>query len=167
MRRGIAVAAAGLAACAVFRPPEGRPSGRAGWLVYRVGSLGFEAPEGWSAGGGATRVSLEAPDGNARLVVSVAEERFPDERTCLAAAEEELRRGEGELSRVRRHPTTLAGRRAWAQEADQGTWHGWAFGLCDGGVQYRIFLVGRTPAAPETIEVHRALVERVRIGGAP
>jgi len=166
MRRVIGVAAAAaLASCAILRPPEGRPSERAGWLVYRVGALGFEAPEGWSASGGATRVSLEAPDGNARLVVSVVEERFPDQRTCLAAAEEELRRGEGELSRVRRYPSTLAGRRAWAQEADQGPWHGWAYGLCDGGVQYRIFLAGRTPAAPEVLEVQRALVERARVGG--
>ncbi|HSN92452.1 MAG TPA: hypothetical protein VLS93_14565 [Anaeromyxobacteraceae bacterium] len=165
MKRAIAAAAAAALACAIFRPVEGRPSGRAGWLAYRVGAVAFEAPEGWRAWGGPTRVTVEAPDGNARLVVSQVEDRFPDERACLAAAEEELRRGEAGLSRVRRHATTLAGRRAWTQEADQGPWHGWAFGVCDGGVQYRAFLVSRTPTPPETVEVHRALVDRIRIGG--
>jgi hypothetical protein len=32
-------------------------------------------------------------------------------------------------------------------------------------VQYRVFLVSRTPTPPETVEVHRALVDRIRIGG--
>ena len=163
--RGLAAAAVALAACALFRPPEGRPSGRAGWLVYQVGALAFEAPEGWRASGDARRVTLEAPDEGARLVVSAVEERFRDEKACLSAAEEELRRGEGALTRVRRHATTLGGRRAVAQEADQGPWHGWAYGLCDGGAQYRIFLVGLSPVRPEVLEVQRALLEKLHIGG--
>lgn len=161
----LAAAAAALASCALFRPPESRPSDRAGWLVYRVGAVAFEGPESWRASGGETRVTLEAPDGEARLVVSEVEERFADEKACLAAAEEELRRGAEPLSRVRRHATTVAGRRAVGQEADQGPWHGWAYGLCDGRTQYRLFLVGLSPVRPEVLEVQRALHERLRIGG--
>jgi hypothetical protein len=167
MRRLIApaAAAAAMAACALFRPPESRPSDRAGWLVYQVGALAFEGPEGWRASGDARRVTLEAPDGGGRLVVSQVDERFPDEKACLAAAEEELRRGAEALTRVRRHATAIAGRRAVGQEADQGPWHGWAWGLCDGGDQYRLFLVGLSPVRPEVLEVQRALLERLRIGG--
>jgi hypothetical protein len=161
----LAAAAAALASCALLRPPESRPSDRAGWLVYRVGAVSFEGPAAWRASGGERRVTLEAPDGGARLVVSEVEELFADERACLAAAEEELRRGAESLTRVRRHTTSLAGRRAVAQEADQGPWHGWAWGLCHGGAQYRVFLAGFSPARPEVLEVQRALLERLRIGG--
>lgn len=160
-----ALVAGALPGCAALRGPEGRPSGRAGWLVYEVGGLRFEAPDGWRSSGGDGRVRLDAPGGDARLDVSRVDERYADERACLAAAREALRRGQGELERVRRHETTLAGRPAVAQEADTAGWHGWAYGLCDGGVQYRIFFTGRSPLAQDAAEAYRILVASVRVGG--
>jgi hypothetical protein len=156
--------------CATFRDffagaPKGRPSGRAGWLVYDVAGLRFEAPDGWRASGSERRLVLESPDGGARLEAYVVEERFADGKACLLAAEDALRRKDGELERVRRHPTTFAGKPAVAQEADAGAWHGWAWGFCDGGVQYRIFLAGRSPVAPEVVEAYRTLVGTARVGG--
>jgi hypothetical protein len=172
MRRILALASAAvaLAGCATLRdlvsaPPRGEPSGRPGWLVYDVGGLRFEAPESWRASGGDGRVKLEAPDGGARLEASIAEERFADEKTCIADAEDELRRGEAGLERVRRHPTTFAGKPGISQEADASGWHGWAYGICDGGVQYRIFFAGRSPLPPEVVEVYRTLVKTARVGG--
>jgi hypothetical protein len=166
----IAVAVAALAGCASLRelvspPPKGDPSGRPGWLVYEVRGLRFEAPETWRASGGDGKVKLEAPDGGARLEASMAEGRYVDEKTCLAGVEDELRRGEAGLERVRRHPTTFAGKPGISQEADASGWHGWAFGICDGGVQYRVFFAGRSPLAPEVIDVYRTLVQSARVGG--
>jgi hypothetical protein len=68
---------------------------------------------------------------------------------------------------VRRHPSTFAGRKAVAQEADHGGWHGWAWATCDRGEQYRVFLSGRTPVSRETIEVQRRLVATARLEGSP
>jgi hypothetical protein len=156
--------------CATFRNffsggPRGAPSGRAGWLVYDVGGLRFEAPAGWSTSGGPDRIVLEAPDGGAKLEAHVVDERFADAKTCLAEAEEALRKSDPGLERVRRHPSTFAGVPAVAQEADSGAWHGWAWGVCDGGKQYRVFLAGRSPVAADVVEAYRTLVASARVGG--
>ncbi len=164
------LALAALVGCATVRDafapaPVGAPSGRAGWLVYPLRDLRFEAPAGWSASGGERRVSLEAPDGKARLEVSYAERDFPDERACLAAAEEKLGQQQGALERGRRHPTRVAGRSAHALEGDQGGWHVWAWVVCDGGAQYRVFFTAASPASAEAIDVSRAVVATARLGG--
>jgi hypothetical protein len=149
-----------------FAPaPEGKPSGREGWLVYQLRDLRFEAPAGWRASGGERRVAFEAPGGNARLELTYPEPDFRDERACLAGAEEKLRSQEGALERARRHPTRFAGRPAQTLEADRGGWHVWAWAACDGGVQYRVFFTAATPAPQEAIEAYRALVASARIGG--
>ncbi len=157
--------AVALAACAGARPVQGRPSGREGWLVYTLRDLRFEAPAAWRAAGDERRLSLEAPDGRARLEVTVPEPVFPDERTCLAAAEAKLSEQQGSLERARRHPTRFAGRPAQTLEADQGGWHVWALAACDGGAQYRIFFTAATPASAEALEAWRAFVQSGRIGG--
>jgi uncharacterized protein YceK len=158
-----------LGGCATVRnvfskPPEGRPTGKAGWLEYRVSELRFEAPEAWSTSGGPQHLSLEAPDGAGRLEVSRAETNFADEKSCLADAEAVLRRGDA-MERVRRHPTRLGGIPALTIEGDQGGWHVWAWAACDGGTQYQLFFTARTPATPPVLEAHRALVTTVRVGG--
>jgi hypothetical protein len=175
MRRSAygAALAAGLlaiAGCAgvrqAFSPgPAGEPSGREGWLIYTVGDLRFEAPAGWQASGDGGHVSLGAPDGRARLEVTRVETSFGSEGECLARADEALRRGEAQLQRVRRHPTKVAGLRGVTQEADQGGWHGWAYAVCEGPVQYRMFFTTLSPATPDAQEAYRTLVQTVRIGG--
>ncbi len=164
---GAAIAAAGCGTLRsmVSKPPEGKPSGRAGWLVYEVGGLRFEAPEAWRASGGGGRIRLDAPDGEARLDAWVVEERFADQRACLAAAGEALRKGEADLERPRTHETTLAGRPAVGQEGDASGWHGWRYGLCDGATQYRVLFAGRSPLPASVLEAYRALVASVRVGG--
>lgn len=164
------VAPLALAGCATFRDaftpaPVGAPSTRAGWLVYTLRDLRVEAPAGWAASGGERRFTLEAPDGKARLEVSHPERDFPDEKACLAAADEKLRGQQGSLERGRLHATRLGGRPGHALEGDQGGWHVWAWAACDGGVQYRIFLTAATPASADAIEVSRAVVASARIGG--
>lgn len=154
-----------VAGCAGIGAPAGQPSGREGWLVYTVGDLQFEAPATWRARGNAGNLTLEAPDGNAKLQVTRAETSFGSEGACLAQAEDQLRRGEAQLERVRRHPTQVAGRRAITQEADQAGWHGWAYAVCDGPIQYRMFFTALTPAPPDVLEAYRTLVRSVRIGG--
>ncbi len=170
--RAFAAAAAlvALAGCATikdaFAPaPVGKPSGREGWLVYGLGSLQFEAPAGWHASGGERKMKLEAPDGRARLEISYPETPFPDERACLAAADQKLAAEAGQLERARRHPTRFGGVAAQTLEADQGGWHVWAWAACDGGVQYQVFLTARTPAPADVIETYRALVGTARVGG--
>lgn len=165
-RAGAALAiAALLSACGGLRPVQGRPSGREGWLGYAVGDLRFQAPAPWRASGAERRLSLEAPDGRARLEVSVLESRFPDERSCLAAAEQKLAAQQAGMERARRHPSRLGGRPAQILEADQGGWHVWAVAACDGGVQYRVFLTAASPAGPDAIEAWRTLLQSSRIGG--
>jgi hypothetical protein len=164
------LALAAATGCATLRDafapaPVGTPSGRVGWLVYSLRDLRFEAPAAWSPSGGERRVTLEAPDGKARLEISYPEPDFGDERACLAAAEEKLGQQQGALERGRRHPTRLAGRSGHALEGDQGGWHVWAWAVCDGGVQYRVFFTAATPASAEAIEVSRAVVASARIGG--
>jgi hypothetical protein len=165
----LAAAALWLGGCAGVRrlfspPPEGVPSARPGWLVYPVGALRLEAPAGWSVSGEARRLVLDA--GDARLEVWVVDGRFGDGKGCLAAAEEALERGEGQLARVRRHTTTLGGRPAVMQEADAGGWHGWAYAVCDGGVQHRLFFTGRSPIPAPLLDAWHEVVKGVRLGGA-
>jgi len=93
------------------------------------------------------------------------EEPFADGAACLAAAEEALARGAAQLSRVRRHQTKLAGRAAVMQEADDGGWHGWAYAVCQGGVQHRLFFTGRSPIAADLLEAWREVVASARLGG--
>lgn len=169
---GLALGAllASAAGCAGLRslvsPPRGAPTGRPGWLAWSAGDLRFEAPEGWSASGDGRRLELDA-GGAARLRAWAVEERFQDEKACLAAAEAALARGEDRLSRVRRHATRLAGRPAVVQEADDGGWHGWAYAVCRGGEQHRLFFTGRSPIPAELLADWRALVASARLGGDP
>lgn len=168
--RGLLILLLALSGCAAIKDalapaPVGKPSGREGWLVYELRDLRFEAPAGWRPSGGERRMTLESPDGKARLEVSYPAPDFADERACLAAAEEKLRQQEGTLERARRHPTRFAGRPAQTLEADQQGWHVWAFAACEGGSQYRVFFTAATPAAPEALEAYRALVASARIGG--
>ena len=160
-----------LSACRTVReafapPPQGQPTGREGWSAYTVGDLRIEAPAAWRPHGTAERLELESPDGSARLQVRRAEDRLAGEKACLAAAEEALSASEANLSRPRLHPTTVAGRRAMVLEADQGDrGHGWAWAVCDGGVQYRIFLSGASPLSKDVLEAYRTLLATARIGG--
>lgn len=165
MRRALPALAAALLSCAGSATIRGTPSARPGWLAYAVQGLRLEAPASWKAGGDARRLTLEAPDGHARLEVTVPEGAYRDERACLAAAEERLAAGAGGLERARVHPSRLAGRPAQALEADRGGWHVWALAACDGAVQYRIFFAALTPAPPGVLEVWRNLVQGARIGG--
>ncbi len=169
-RSAFLVLVALLAGCATMREaftpaPQGKPSAREGWLVYELRDLRFEAPAGWHPSGAERRMTLEAPDGKARLEVSVADNDFPDERACLAAAEEKLKAQSGSLERARLHPTRFAGRPAQTLEADQGGWHLWAIASCDGGVQHRVFFTAATPAEPEALEAWKTLLASARIGG--
>jgi hypothetical protein len=157
--------AAALPACRGARPVEGRPSPRAGWLVYGLRDLRFEAPAAWRATGDERRVALEDPGGRVRLELTVPEAPFADERACLAAADERLARSQATLERARRFPTRFAGLSAQSLEADQGGWHVWAIAACDGGTQYRIFFTAATPATPEAIEAWKTLRSSARIGG--
>lgn len=159
-----ALLVAGLLACAGARAARGTPSGRPGWLVYAVRDLRLEAPGSWAGTGDERGLTLSAPDGRARLEVTVAGS-YPDERACLADADDRLASGAGTLERARRHPTRLAGRPAQTLEADRGGWHVWAVAACDGGVQYRIFLTAATPASADALELWRALMQGARIGG--
>ncbi|HEX9309075.1 MAG TPA: hypothetical protein VF894_16390 [Anaeromyxobacter sp.] len=164
-RLALPLLAAALAACGGVRPLQGRPSGRDGWLVYGLRDLRFEAPATWHASGDDRRVALEAPGGGARLEISIPEQGFANERTCLAAAEEKLGAQQGTLERARRHPTRFGGRPAQTLEADQRGWHVWALAACDGGVQYRVFFTAATPAPAEAIETWRTLLQSARLGG--
>ena len=148
------------AACAGGGGPEGiqsRPAGDEGMLVFTVGRLSFEGPAAWEASGDFRRVRLVSPQSAARIDVQVTDRAYRDDRECLAQANEALERGQGSLSGVRRHATRLAGRRAVVQEADQAGWHGWAWAVCDGGEQYRLFFTGRSPLGEEELRVSRLL----------
>ncbi|HEY6098575.1 MAG TPA: hypothetical protein VIW03_04055 [Anaeromyxobacter sp.] len=159
-----------LAGCAAVREalapaPVGKPSGRDGWLVYELRDLRFEGPATWRPSGGDRRVALEGPDGKARLEITYADKEFVDEKACLAEADDKLRQQAGAFERARRHPTRFAGRPAQTLEGDQGGWHVWAFAVCDGGVQYRVFFTATSPASPEALDAYRTLVESARVGG--
>lgn len=168
MSRRIAGAAALaiLAAACARVGPVSRPTPDGKSRIYTVGGLSFEIPASWSSDGDPRRVKLTSPGGDARMEVKASTTPgTPAE--CLAGAEEALERGSASLSGVRRHPTTFAGRKAIAQEAEQGGWHGWAWATCDRGEQYRVFLSGRAPVSRDTIEVQRRLVATARLGGTP
>jgi hypothetical protein len=137
--------------------PSSRPSGDEGMLLYTVGRLTFEAPAGWPARGDPRHVLLTSPGNDARVDAQVSDRTFPDDASCLAHAEDSLARGTAGLSNVRRHQTTLAGRKAVVQEADQGPWHGWAWAVCDGGEQYRVFFTGLSPLKEEAVRAVRLL----------
>jgi hypothetical protein len=145
--------------------PRGTPSSRGGWLVYGLRDLRLEAPASWTAEGDPRRLTLVAAGGRARLEVIVPEAAYPDERACLAAADDRMATAAGSLDRARRHPTKLSGRPAHSLEADRGGWHVWALAACDGGVQYRIFFTAESPAPPEVVDVWRSLLQGARIGG--
>jgi hypothetical protein len=172
-RRLAAAASLGLAlsGCAGLREllgpaPEGRPGARDGWLAYEVAGLAVEVPAGWRPSGGAERLSFDVPGGVARLeVTSLAATEGSDE-ACLEAAEAALERGAAGLTRVRRHRTSVAGRPAVVQEADQGGWHGWAYGLCRAGRQYRLFFAGRSPIEAPLLADWREVLRAVRFGGS-
>ncbi len=169
MRRGLAGAAlvaAGLAASCARVSPVSRPTPDGAARVYAVAGLSFEAPASWSADGDARAVKLRSPEGDAVVEVKATAVKGPA-ADCLAAAGAALERGSTSLAGVRRHDSTFAGRKAVAQEADQGGWHGWAWATCAGGEQYRVFLAGRAPVSRETIDAQRRLVASARIGGAP
>ncbi|BDG06333.1 hypothetical protein [Anaeromyxobacter oryzae] len=164
-----ALAVAVLSGCAGIRealspPPQGKPSGREGWLVYGVGALRFEAPAAWQPTGSARHLKLENPGATARLEVSTPETTYADQKACLAAAEEVLAKASS-LERVRRHETTFGGARALTLEGDSGGWHVWAWAACDGGTQYQVFFTAQTPAPAPVIEAYRTLTSTARIGG--
>jgi hypothetical protein len=142
---------------AVEAGPVSRASGDEGMVLYTVGRLTFEAPAAWQARGDPRRVLLTSAAGDARVDAQFVDRAFADDAACLAHAEDALARGAGGLGNVRRHPTTLAGRKAVVQEADQGAWHGWAWAVCDGGEQYRLFFTGLSPLKDEAVRAVRLL----------
>jgi len=89
------------------------------------------------------------------------------EAECLADAEAVLGRGAAGLTNARRHATSFAGRRGVTQEGDQGGWHGWAYAVCEGTTQYRIWFSGLSPMGPEALEAHRMLVASAQLGASP
>ncbi len=167
---GVVLLAASLSGCMVVQrvsepTPPSRPAADEGMLIYTVGDFSFEVPKDWEAHGAAGHVEAHPPDGTAKIDVREMEHALQNEKECLAAAQSALARGSGGLTNVRRHSTTVAGRRAVIQEADAGAWHGWAYAVCEGGRQYRIFLTGATPVKPETLDAFRLLVSSAQLGG--
>lgn len=155
--------------CAFFRDvvepaPKGTPAAREGWLVYPLERLQFEAPAAWTPAGSKRHLRLHAPDNAARLEVSTPDQPFADEKSCLADAEEKMKKTGG-LERVRRHATRFAGVPAHTLEGDQGGWHVWAWAACDGGTQYQVFFTAKSPAPAEVLDAHRTLVSSARVGG--
>jgi hypothetical protein len=163
---GAVVAAALLLVSCARVGPVSRPTPDGSARIYSVASLELEVPSGWRAEGDSRKVKAASPGGEAILEATATSVAGPAVR-CLEGAEEALVRGASSLTGVRRHATTFAGRKAVAQEADQGGWHGWAWATCDRGEQYRVFLSGRAPISRETIEVQRRLAATARMGGSP
>ena len=168
MKRAGLICAFVLAGCAAG--PSWRPSSDASMRVYTLGKLSFEAPADWTMRGTQSNVKLVSPDELARLEVRMLEVGA-SEPECMASAEHSLERGSPGLQKIRRSETTVAGRRALAQEADAPVagsatpWHGWAYAICDGGTQYRIFFTGLSPIAPDTLGVHRRVVSTAKLDG--
>jgi hypothetical protein len=152
---------------AVEEAPLSRPSGDEGMLMYTVGRLSFEAPAGWEAHGDAHHVLLVSPRSDVRIDGQVGREPFANDGVCLEEAEAALKRGVGHLVNIQRHPTTLAGRKAVVQEADQEGWHGWAWAVCDGGEQYRLFFTGRSPLDEEAVRAARLLASSAVLSARP
>ena len=151
--------------CAGLGTPASRPAERAGWLVFSVGALTFEAPSGWEARGDEQKVTLVPPEGSARLEAWVGAGRGADGAACLSAAEAALKERDAGLERVQRHPSRLGGRPALAQEADQGATHGWAWVACAGAVPHWLTFTGRSPVGAPLLEAWRTVVESTRFGG--
>ena len=147
--------------------PQSRPAGDEGMLLYTVGRFTFEAPASWRARGDARHVVLVSPADDARIDAQVSDKAYPDDKSCLAQAEDALARGTARLTNVRRHSTTLAGRKAIVQEADQTGWHGWAWAVCDRGEQYRVFFTGRSPLNSESVRASRLLASSAVIAAVP
>jgi hypothetical protein len=145
---------------------RGQPTGRAGWLGYRVGALTLELPEDWGARGDAVRIAARSPDGLAVLKAAQLERAFPSEAECLAQAGQSIGRSAAGLERSRSHPTRLGGRSAFVMEGDRRGWHGWAWAACDGERQYRVEFMGASPMAPETAAAQRSVEGSVRFDGA-
>jgi hypothetical protein len=146
--------------------PVSRPSPDGASRIYSVAELQFQAPASWKAEGGPRQVKLVSPGGDAVLDVRATAVPGPV-ADCLSGAEEALSRGASSLEGVRRHPSSFAGKKAVAQEADQGGWHGWAWATCDRGEQYRIWMAGRAPVSRETVDAQRRLQATARLGGSP
>ena len=152
---------------AMEQTPSSRPAVDEGMLLYTVGRLSFEAPAGWEAHGDGRHVALVSPRGDVHIEVQAGDTAFPDDKACLERAEASLERGASRLLNVQRHPTTLAGRKAVVQEADDGSWHGWAWAVCDGGEQYRIFFTGRSPLDEEGVRAARLLPSSAALATRP
>ncbi len=167
-RRAAALAAAALLAggCSqVVRVKATGPVGQGGEGAaarYLVDKLSFEVPASWTPSGDARRFSAVQPDGLGRVDVQRAERPFASEADCLAQAEAALERGTAQATNVRRHPTTFAGRKGIATEGDQGGWHGWAWGVCDGPVQYRVSFWGATPLREDVLAAWTGLSASAR-----
>jgi hypothetical protein len=149
---------------AADEPVTGRAAEK-GMLRYEVRRLSFVAPDSWDARGHDRRLTLLHPDGTGRIEVDALERTFRDEAECLANAEESLKRSDAQMSNLRRHPSSFAGRKAIAQEADRGGWHGWAWAVCDGAAQYRVFFAGKSPVAQDVLAAWRAFTKSAAIGG--
>jgi hypothetical protein len=147
--------------------PISRPAGDEGMLMFTVGRLSFEAPADWPARGDPRRVLLLSPENDGRIDAQVTDRLFKDDAECLAQAEDQLARGSGRLTNVRRHATSFAGRKALVQEADQDGWHGWAWAMCDGGEQYRVFFTGRSPLSEELLRASRLLPSSAVLAAKP
>jgi hypothetical protein len=145
--------------------PESRPSERAGWRVYSVGEISFEAPSAWEASGDGRKVTLLPPEGRAKLEAWAAGARGADRRSCLAEGESAMKSRDAGMVRVQRHPSTLAGQPALVQEADQGSSHGWAYVVCAGPAQHWLTFTGWSPVSPQLLEAWRGVVQTSRLGG--
>jgi len=154
-----------LGGCAFLGPPPVAGSPAAGGGTHHaVGKLQLDLPPGWTARGDDRRLSARDLRGLGRLEVQRAEPPLRDEEECLERAEDALQRGAASAANVRQHPTTFAGRKGVALEGDQGPWHGWAWGVCDGPVQYRISFFGATPLDGEVLAALRELTRSARFG---
>jgi hypothetical protein len=145
--------------------PQVRPSTRAGWSVYRVGALSFEAPDQWEAAGDGQKLALTVPGEAAQLQVWLGASGFDGPAACLADAEAALKRREAEQERVQRHPTRLGGVDAVLQEADHRGAHGWAYGVCAGPAQHWMVFTGRSPLGKRLLEEWHGVVQATRVGG--
>ena len=170
-RSGFVLALLLLASCTLVHeragdgPVRGEASAQKGMLEYAVGRLTFLAPDSWEATGGSRRVQLAHPTNHGRLDVQQVDRAFRDEKECLAAAEESLAKGAANLTNVRRHGSSFAGKRAVAQEADQAGWHGWAWAVCDGATQYRLFFAGRAPVPADVMDAWRGFTRSAAFTG--
>ncbi len=145
--------------------PGSLPASRADWRLYSVGGLSFEAPAAWDASGDARRMALLPPEGAARLEAWESGKRGADDASCLADGEAAMKARDAGLERVQRHPSSLGGRKAITQEADQGSNHGWAWVTCIGPAQHWITFTGRSPVSQPLLEEWRSVVQSARLGG--